>query len=185
MLLRGEFDVSWAGASHRIGPRADVFSGYPHAVYLPARTPFRVVARDGLRDCRRARGVEEGARAAGDPAGGLRLRDSRRRQRDPADRRHRAAGVSGGSAADLRGVHARRQLVVVSAAQARHRRPAARSRSRGDLLFPLSGSERIRLPARLYQAARRHACASPTATSSRSATAFTRLLQPMATMPTT
>ena len=45
VLLRGEFEVSWAGASHRIGPRADVFLGYPHAVYLPARTPFRVVAR--------------------------------------------------------------------------------------------------------------------------------------------
>jgi 5-deoxy-glucuronate isomerase len=45
VLLRGDFEVSWAGASHRIGPRADVFSGYPHAVYLPARTPFRVVAR--------------------------------------------------------------------------------------------------------------------------------------------
>jgi 5-deoxy-glucuronate isomerase len=45
VLLRGEFEVRWAGASHRIGPRADVFGGYPHAVYLPARTPFRIVAR--------------------------------------------------------------------------------------------------------------------------------------------
>jgi 5-deoxy-glucuronate isomerase len=46
VLLGGEFEVSWAGALHRLGPRADVFSGYPHAVYLPARTPFRIVARD-------------------------------------------------------------------------------------------------------------------------------------------
>lgn len=45
VLLRGEFEIRWAGACHRIGPRADVFSGYPHAVYLPARTPFRIVAR--------------------------------------------------------------------------------------------------------------------------------------------
>src|ERR1700704_7214882 len=45
VLLRGEFEVRWAGASHTIGPRADVFSAYPHAVYLPARTPFRVVTR--------------------------------------------------------------------------------------------------------------------------------------------
>ena len=45
VLLRGEFEVRWAGASHRIGPRADVFGGYPHAVYLPARTPFAIVAR--------------------------------------------------------------------------------------------------------------------------------------------
>jgi 5-deoxy-D-glucuronate isomerase len=44
VLLRGEFEVGWAGASHRIGPRAEVFSGYPHAVYLPCRTPFRIVA---------------------------------------------------------------------------------------------------------------------------------------------
>ena len=54
VLLRGSFDVSWKGASHRIGPRADVFSGYPHAVYLPARTPFKVVAqrRCEIADCR-------------------------------------------------------------------------------------------------------------------------------------
>ena len=35
VLLRGEFVVTWAGARHRVGPRADVFLGYPHAVYLP------------------------------------------------------------------------------------------------------------------------------------------------------
>jgi 5-deoxy-glucuronate isomerase len=44
VLLRGEFEISWAGASHRVGPRADVFSAYPHAVYLPAGTRFRVTA---------------------------------------------------------------------------------------------------------------------------------------------
>ena len=54
VLLRGSFDISWKSASHRIGPRADVFSGYPHAVYLPARTPFKMVARRGceIADCR-------------------------------------------------------------------------------------------------------------------------------------
>ena len=45
VLLRGAFEISWAGASHVVGPRADVFTAYPHAVYLPARTPFRLVAR--------------------------------------------------------------------------------------------------------------------------------------------
>jgi 5-deoxy-glucuronate isomerase len=45
VLLRGEFEVSWDGASHIVGPRADVFSAYPHAVYLPAGTRFRVTAR--------------------------------------------------------------------------------------------------------------------------------------------
>ena len=54
VLLRGAFTVAWTGASHRVGPRAGVFSGYPHAVYLPARTAFEVVA-DGeteIADCR-------------------------------------------------------------------------------------------------------------------------------------
>ena len=42
------------GATHRVGPRADVFLGYPHAVYLPARTPFRIVASVAceIADCR-------------------------------------------------------------------------------------------------------------------------------------
>src|SRR4051812_132268 len=45
VLLRGEFEISWNHTTHRVGPRADVFSAYPHAVYLPARTPFRLLAR--------------------------------------------------------------------------------------------------------------------------------------------
>jgi 5-deoxy-glucuronate isomerase len=54
VLLRGAFQVAWRGAQHRVGPRADVFSGYPHAVYLPARTPFKVVADTAceIADCR-------------------------------------------------------------------------------------------------------------------------------------
>jgi 5-deoxy-glucuronate isomerase len=54
VLLRGAFEVSWPGASHRVGPRADVFAGYPHAVYLPARTAFHVTAADRceIADCR-------------------------------------------------------------------------------------------------------------------------------------
>jgi 5-deoxy-glucuronate isomerase len=54
VLLRGAFHISWTGAHHRAGPRADVFSGYPHAVYLPARTPFELVADTAceIADCR-------------------------------------------------------------------------------------------------------------------------------------
>jgi 5-deoxy-glucuronate isomerase len=54
VLLRGAFQITWQGASHRVGPRADVFSGYPHAVYLPARTPFKVTADTAceIADCR-------------------------------------------------------------------------------------------------------------------------------------
>jgi 5-deoxy-glucuronate isomerase len=54
VLLRGAFHISWTGARHQVGPRADVFSGYPHAVYLPARTPFKLVADTSceIADCR-------------------------------------------------------------------------------------------------------------------------------------
>jgi 5-deoxy-glucuronate isomerase len=123
VLLRGEFEVRWAGASHRIGPRADVFSGYPHAVYLPARTPFRIVARAAWRDRRCASRVEEGARPAGDPAGRLRLRNSRRRQCHPPDRRRDVARVSRRSPAGVRGVHPGRQLVFYPPHKRRRRPP--------------------------------------------------------------
>jgi 5-deoxy-glucuronate isomerase len=54
VLLRGAFHISWTGAHYHAGPRADVFSGYPHAVYLPARTPFKLVADTAceIADCR-------------------------------------------------------------------------------------------------------------------------------------
>lgn len=44
VLLQGQCQVRWGGGAHRLGPRADVFSEYPHAVYLPPRTDFRVDA---------------------------------------------------------------------------------------------------------------------------------------------
>jgi 5-deoxy-glucuronate isomerase len=54
VLLRGAFHISWPGARHPVGPRADVFGGYPHAVYLPARTPFTLIADTAceIADCR-------------------------------------------------------------------------------------------------------------------------------------
>ena len=54
VLLRGRFYVRWGGTSHRVGPRADVFAGYPHAVYLPAGTPFHIAAGQAceIADCR-------------------------------------------------------------------------------------------------------------------------------------
>jgi len=54
VLLRGCFDIHWPGASHRVGPRADVFAGYPHAVYLPRGITCRVVAVEAceIADCR-------------------------------------------------------------------------------------------------------------------------------------
>jgi len=48
VLLRGLFDARWSDQWHHVGPRADVFSDYPCAVYLGPRTTFRIVAE---RDC--------------------------------------------------------------------------------------------------------------------------------------
>ena len=54
VLLGGLASVGWThdnpdGASHTgratLGPRRDVFSDYPHALYLPPRTTFEVRAR--------------------------------------------------------------------------------------------------------------------------------------------
>ena len=44
VLLRGTCRIEHAGRAATLGPRADVFSAYPHAVYLPPRTEFRVIA---------------------------------------------------------------------------------------------------------------------------------------------
>jgi len=48
VLLSGEVTVQWSplgGRPVRLGPRRDVFSDYPHAVYLPPATQFAVRAR--------------------------------------------------------------------------------------------------------------------------------------------
>ena len=48
VLLSGLASVTWSGdrrGSASLGPRRDVFSDYPHAVYLPPGTTFEVHAR--------------------------------------------------------------------------------------------------------------------------------------------
>lgn len=54
VLLEGHCEVSWENGRHTLGPRANVFSEYPHAVYLPPRTRFRLHAqqRSEIADCR-------------------------------------------------------------------------------------------------------------------------------------
>jgi len=54
VLLRGAFKIEWEGFVGRVGPRKDVFAGYPHAVYLPAGVRFRVLASQAceIADCR-------------------------------------------------------------------------------------------------------------------------------------
>jgi 5-deoxy-glucuronate isomerase len=44
VLLRGMCRIEYDGALAVLGPRRDVFSDYPHALYLPSNTRFRVVA---------------------------------------------------------------------------------------------------------------------------------------------
>jgi 5-deoxy-glucuronate isomerase len=46
VLLRGACRIEWDGESAELGPRSDVFAAYPHAMYLPPRTRFRVVAHE-------------------------------------------------------------------------------------------------------------------------------------------
>lgn len=56
VLLSGELDVEWTGGRAHLGPRADVFDGYPHAMYLPVAAGIRVIARQAseVADCRAA-----------------------------------------------------------------------------------------------------------------------------------
>src|SRR5688572_7424636 len=44
VLLSGRCRVELDGRSETLGPRRSVFAGYPHALYLPPRTKFRVDA---------------------------------------------------------------------------------------------------------------------------------------------
>jgi 5-deoxy-glucuronate isomerase len=44
VLLQGACRLTWPGDGGVLGPRADVFSGYPHAAYLPPETMFAIEA---------------------------------------------------------------------------------------------------------------------------------------------
>jgi 5-deoxy-glucuronate isomerase len=46
VLLRGACRVEYGSQVAALGPRRDVFSAYPHALYLPPRTRFRVTASE-------------------------------------------------------------------------------------------------------------------------------------------
>jgi 5-deoxy-glucuronate isomerase len=54
VLLEGSCRVGWNGDSVELGPRRDVFSSYPHALYLPPSTRFELRAADRtiVADCR-------------------------------------------------------------------------------------------------------------------------------------
>ncbi|MGH9347526.1 MAG: 5-deoxy-glucuronate isomerase [Vicinamibacterales bacterium] len=46
VLLEGSCRVRWTGGDGRLGPRRDVFSGYPHALYLPPGTAYAIEAEE-------------------------------------------------------------------------------------------------------------------------------------------
>ncbi len=54
VVLGGRATVDWGEGPREIGGRRGVFSGYPHAVYLPSRTPFEISATTTCEfaDCR-------------------------------------------------------------------------------------------------------------------------------------
>jgi 5-deoxy-glucuronate isomerase len=54
VVLGGKATIDWGEGPREVGGRKDVFSGYPHAVYLPSCTPFEVSAITACEfaDCR-------------------------------------------------------------------------------------------------------------------------------------
>src|SRR4051812_2564062 len=44
VLLEGKCRVHWNGKHADLGPRRDVFSGYPHALYVPPGTSVTIEA---------------------------------------------------------------------------------------------------------------------------------------------
>jgi len=74
VLLRGTCRVDYGEASAVLGPRRDVFAAYPHALYLPPQTRFRVTALEPTElaaaraPARRRRRAATGRGTATDPA---------------------------------------------------------------------------------------------------------------------
>ena len=133
-----------------LGGRADPWSGLPDAAYLPPATSVTIEGDGEVALC-----------WAPAPGGGAtpRLLPGRRdRRRDPRLRRARAHGPSdpdgrprGRLAAGLRGDHASRPLVELSAAQARPRRSPGRDAAGGDVLPPDLALAGVRPAARVQR----------------------------------
>jgi 5-deoxy-glucuronate isomerase len=64
VLLAGQCRVMFDGREETLGPRAGVFAAYPHAIYLPPGTAFRIEADrlTELADGRAVAGVKNAAR---------------------------------------------------------------------------------------------------------------------------
>ena len=104
VLLSGLASIAWSPGQPkrlRLGPRRDVFTDYPHAVYLPPGTSFELTASRQTEIAVCQSPSAKRLRWPDDQAGGVRAGSARRRQRDPPDHRHPAAGVRGRPAAGL------------------------------------------------------------------------------------
>ena len=185
VLLRGEFDVSWAGASHRIGPRAGRLQRVSVTPSIcrrerrsgsspghPAKSPTR--ARHRGRPCSRASSVRKTAatRFAAAATRPVRSWTSCRR-------RFRRTGCS--SARCSRPAATGRRIRRTSTIPTTRRARSISTRS----TISATGIRTDTASSASIASGATTRCASRTATWSRSATAITRLLQPMATMRTT
>ena len=68
VLLAGHCRISVDGGTTTLGPRKSVFAGYPHAIYLPPRTAFRVEA-DVATELADGRAPASAKATAGKPGG--------------------------------------------------------------------------------------------------------------------
>ena len=157
VVLSGSIAVeSNLGHWPRIGERKDVFAGPPAALFLPRRTTFGVTATTACEFAVAWARDRPRRRAQADPPGRCHGRDPRRRQRHPPDQQHHPARLRLPPPGAGRGLHPRRQLVELPAAQARHPqgrcgRQPARGRPGGDLLLQARPAGGLRLPAHLHR----------------------------------
>ena len=152
VVLEGSADVT-AGTRRfgSLGSRTSVFDGPPPPVVLVAAGEPVTVRADGATSVLIASapsgesGADPAHRAGHDARRGAWQRPDRPTGASPA-----AAGCPRVASHPGGGVHARWQLVQLSAAQARHRGPAARVTAGGALLLPVREAAGFRVRARLY-----------------------------------
>ena len=118
------------------------FADLPRSLYLPPGHDVHGGGRGDGGRVRRPRRVRPPG--AADPARAGACGGARVRQRHPPDQPHRPAGVPRPPAAGGRGADAGRELVVVSAAQARAGPAAGRERPRRGVRLPVRAARGVR-----------------------------------------
>ena len=152
LVLEGRAAVT-AGAHDFgvVGSRATVFDGPPPPVILVGPgVPVNVVAATDALVVVAAAPAGPIRRTAHIPPDEILVEARGAGPNRPADPPPPAARGGGRPADRLRGLHSGRQLVQLSASQARHGGPSAGGASRGGLLLPVREARRVRLPARVH-----------------------------------